>query len=72
MGFEFVSGGVVGQGSNAESEEAATIRDKHRGDMPRTGGYRYILAVSSTFGFVGHCGWLIVWSDIYTCVYLFG
>ncbi len=72
MVLELVSGGVLGQGSTAESEEAATIRDKHRGVCRGTGGYRYILAVLSIFGFVGHSGWLIVLSDIYTCVYLFG
>ncbi len=60
MVFELDPGRVLGLGSNAESEEAATIRDKHRGVCRGTRGYRYILAVSSTFGFVGYCGWLIV------------
>jgi len=55
VGFDLVSGGLLGQGSNAESDEAATIRDKQAGVCRSTRGYRYILAVSSTFGFV--FGW---------------
>jgi len=58
--FELDPGRVLGLGSNAESDEAATIRDKHRGVCRGTGGYRYIYAFVSVFGFVGHSKWLIV------------